>query len=160
MSVPGAVPSRWPAIACVAAATLYGIAFLGAESQIAVGALLALAAAAILLGARTGALDKVRDSIGANIAEGFGRGTTNDQRHFLRIARGSLNETTHFLRRLYRRKLLNDKQISTLRPIMDALGPKLNAYLSSVSRRVSALPKKSSRRQTGTTNHKPHTTNN
>jgi len=59
-------PSRLPAIACAAIATPYGIAFLGAESQLAVGALLALAAAAILLGARTGALDKVRDSIGAN----------------------------------------------------------------------------------------------
>jgi ABC-type branched-subunit amino acid transport system permease subunit len=59
-------PSRLPAIACAAIATLYGIAFLGAESQLAVGALLALAAAAIPLAARTGALDKVRDSIGAN----------------------------------------------------------------------------------------------
>jgi four helix bundle protein len=102
---------------------------------------------------------RAADSIGANISEGFGRGTTNDQRYFLRIARGSLNETTHFLRRLYRRKLLNDKQISTLRPIMDTLGPKLNAYLGSVSRRVRALPKRSRRRQTGTTNNKPQTTN-
>jgi len=59
-------PSRLPAIACAAIATLYGIAFLGAESQLAVGALLALAAGAILLGARTGALDKVRESISAH----------------------------------------------------------------------------------------------
>ena len=103
---------------------------------------------------------RAADSIGANIAEGFGRGTTNDQRYFPRIARGSLNETTHFLRRLYRRKLLNEEQIKTLRPIMDALGPKLNAYLSSVSRRIRALPKPSRNRQTATTNNKPRTTNN
>src|SRR4051812_5513736 len=88
------------------------------------------------------------DSIGANIAEGFGRGTTYDQRYFLRIARGSLNETTHFLRRLYRRKLLNEKQIRSLQPIMEVLGPKLNAYLNSVSRRVRSLPKKSQNRHT------------
>src|SRR5947207_7870806 len=62
---------------------------------------------------------RAADSIGANIAEGFGRGTTYGQRYFLRIARGSLNEATHFLRRLYRRKLLKDNQINTLRPIMD-----------------------------------------
>jgi ABC-type branched-subunit amino acid transport system permease subunit len=59
-------PSRLPAIGCVAIATLYGVAFLGAESQLAVGALLALAAAAIFLAARTRAIDRVRDSVSAH----------------------------------------------------------------------------------------------
>jgi four helix bundle protein len=99
------------------------------------------------------------DSIGANIAEGFGRGTSLDQRRFLRNSRGSLNETTHFLRRLYRRKLLSDKQIATLKPLMEALGPKLNAYINSLTRRLRAQPKRRPNRQTGTTNNKPQTTN-
>ena len=55
-----------PALACVVIATLYGIVFLGAESQRAVGALLIAAAAAIVLAARLGFVDKVRASIGGN----------------------------------------------------------------------------------------------
>ena len=59
-------PSRLPAIACVALATLYAIAFLAADSQLEVGGLLALAAAAVALGGRVGLIDKVRDSIVAH----------------------------------------------------------------------------------------------
>src|SRR5439155_20566178 len=55
-----------PALACVAVATLYGIAFLGAESQLAVGTLLVAAAAAIMLAARARWIDKVRTSIDAH----------------------------------------------------------------------------------------------
>jgi ABC-type branched-subunit amino acid transport system permease subunit len=55
-----------PALACVVVATLFGIVFLGAESQRAVGALLVVAAASIFLAARLGLVDKVRASIGGN----------------------------------------------------------------------------------------------
>ena len=79
-------------------------------------------------------LVRAADSIGANIAEGTGRGTFVDNRRFVRIARGSLNETQHFLRRAYKRKLLNDKDIRVLRPLVDELAPKLNSYLKSIGK--------------------------
>jgi four helix bundle protein len=75
---------------------------------------------------------KAADSIGANIAEGTGRGSYQDNRRFIRIARGSLYETRHWLRRAYKRKLLSDEQISRLKPILQDLSPKLNAYLRSI----------------------------
>ena len=72
------------------------------------------------------------DSVGANIAEGDGRGSYQDNRRFIRIARGSLNETKHWLRRAYKRKLLSDNQVKNLKPILDELSPKLNAFLKSI----------------------------
>lgn len=72
------------------------------------------------------------DSVGANIAEGTGRGSYQDNRRFVKIARGSLYETRHWLRRAYKRKLLNDEQIKQLKPLVDELNPKLNAYLRSI----------------------------
>jgi len=79
-------------------------------------------------------LVKAADSIGANIAEGTGRGTFVDNRRFVRIARGSLNETKHWLRRAYRRQLLTDKEVRKLKPLLDELAPKLNAYLKSIGK--------------------------
>ena len=73
------------------------------------------------------------DSVGANIAEGTGRGSFQDNRRFIRIARGSLNETQHWLRRAYKRALLTNEQVDKVRPIVDELAPKLNAYLRSIN---------------------------
>ena len=73
------------------------------------------------------------DSVGANIAEGTGRGTPPDNRRFVRIARGSLWETKHWLRRAYKRSLLSEKQINMLKPIIGELSPKLNSYLRSIN---------------------------
>jgi four helix bundle protein len=75
------------------------------------------------------------DSVGANIAEGHGRYSHQDNKRFIRIARGSLNETRHWLRRAYTRKLLNQEQINTIQPIIDELSPTLNAYLNSIKSR-------------------------
>jgi four helix bundle protein len=41
-------------------------------------------------------LVRAADSIGANIAEGSGRGSFQDNRRFIRIARGSLKELSTF----------------------------------------------------------------
>ncbi len=72
------------------------------------------------------------DSIGANIAEGSGRGTDKDYSRFLKISRGSLYETRHWLRRAYKRNLLLQTQIDELSLIIKELTPKLNAYIRSI----------------------------
>lgn len=77
-------------------------------------------------------LVKSADSIGANIAEGTGRGAYQDNRRFVRIGRGSLNETKHWLRRAYRRNLLSQSETDGLKVILDELAPRLNAYLRSI----------------------------
>jgi four helix bundle protein len=79
-------------------------------------------------------LVRAADSVGANIAEGEGRGSYADNRRFVRTARGSLNETKHFLRRAYRRRLLKSEDVNALKPWINELGPKLNSYLKSVGR--------------------------
>lgn len=74
------------------------------------------------------------DSVGANIAEGVGQGTTGANKRYVRIARGSLYETKHWLRRAYQRGLLSSEEVDRLRPMMDELAPRLNAYLNSIGR--------------------------
>jgi len=76
------------------------------------------------------------DSIGANIAEGSGRGSHQDNRRFVRMARGSLYETIHWLRRSYIRKLLSQSEVKKLRLLIEELTPKLNAFLRSVDQRI------------------------
>lgn len=87
------------------------------------------------------------DSIGANIAEGCGRGSFQDNKRFVRIGRGSLNETKHWLKLSYHRQLINDDIVKQLKPLMDELAPRLNAYLNSIGR-------------SNTTGEEPPTTNN
>jgi four helix bundle protein len=77
-------------------------------------------------------LIRAADSIGANIAEGTGRGSFQDNRRFVRIARGSLYETRHWLRRAHARHLMSVEEVKAVKPILDELGPKLNAYFRSI----------------------------
>jgi len=55
-------------------------------------------------------LVRAAHSIGANIAEGLGRGTLADQRRFFLMANGSLKETEHWLERASRRGMLGDSR--------------------------------------------------
>jgi four helix bundle protein len=81
-------------------------------------------------------LVRAADSIGANIAEGSGRGSFVDNRRFVRNARGSLNESRHWLRRAHKRGFLTGEAVEKIRPIIDELSLKLNAYLRSISQLV------------------------
>lgn len=78
------------------------------------------------------------DSIGANIAEGEGRRSFQDNRRFTKIARGSLQETQHWLGRGFKRNLLTTDQIDLLKPLIDQLAPSLNAYLRSIGTTMDA----------------------
>src|SRR5436189_2270803 len=72
------------------------------------------------------------DSVGANIAEGTGRSSYQDNRRFVRMARGSLRETQHFLRRAFRRKLIEEPQVTRIKPLIDELAPRLNTSWKSI----------------------------
>ena len=76
------------------------------------------------------------DGVGSNIAEGTGRGSLQDNRRFVKIARGSLYETKHWLRRAYIRKLLTEKEVCDLKPLIDELLPSLNAYFRSLNNAI------------------------
>jgi four helix bundle protein len=77
-------------------------------------------------------LVRAADSISANISEGSGRGSTPDNRRFVRIARGSLYETKNWLRRAFKRNLLKADQIASLKQTMEELVLTLNGYLRSL----------------------------
>ena len=76
------------------------------------------------------------DSVGANIAEGTGRGSFADNRRFARIARGSLFEVKHWLRRAYKRNLLKEEEIANLKKLVNELTPKLSAYIRSIGKKA------------------------
>ena len=73
------------------------------------------------------------DGIGANIAEGTGRGSVADNRRFVLMARGSLYETKHWLRRAFSRNLLTAEQIDSLKQTVDELTRTLSGYLRSLN---------------------------
>jgi len=81
-------------------------------------------------------LVRAADSIGANIAEGYGRGSHADNRRFVHIARGSLNETICWLSRAADRGLVTPEQANNLVAITDELGPKLNGYLNYINKQM------------------------
>ena len=78
------------------------------------------------------------DSVGANIAEGFGRFHFSENRQFSRISRGSLYETRHWLRRAYKRNLLTEDETKGLQELIEELAPRLNAYISSIGKQMTS----------------------
>lgn len=77
-------------------------------------------------------LKRSSSSVGANIAEGFGRYHRKDFKKFLYNARGSLNEIRHFL--LLSRKLnyINKDDLIKLEKRIKNLGIKLNNLINSI----------------------------
>lgn len=78
---------------------------------------------------------RAADSIGANIAEGYGRYHDGEDFHFLSIARGSLEESRHWTQRAAVRNLIEEGVSSELLQILKDLDPQLRSYTGMVKRR-------------------------
>ena len=76
-------------------------------------------------------------SIGANIAEGTGRGTYADNKRFARMARGSLFEFKHWFKRAGRARLLKEADIVSFQRLIEELIPKLSTYINSIGKKRS-----------------------
>lgn len=74
------------------------------------------------------------DSIGANIAEGYGRFHYKDSVKFYYNARGSLWESKHWIYLLYRRALLEKERFDKMMEDINLLGKKLNGFIESIKR--------------------------
>ena len=77
-------------------------------------------------------LARAADSIGANIAEAYGRFHYGEKLQFLYYARGSLYETKYWLNRALERNLFSKDQVSDYAADMSKLARQLNASLSSI----------------------------
>ena len=74
------------------------------------------------------------DSVGANIAEGFGRYHYLDSAKFYYNARGSLWESKHWFYLLKERKLIENKVYDSANDLMEKLGIKLNNFIQSTKK--------------------------
>ncbi|MBM3209532.1 four helix bundle protein [Candidatus Shapirobacteria bacterium] len=71
------------------------------------------------------------DSVGANIAEGYGRFHYLDKIKFYYNARGSLLEALHWTERLHVRGLIGEEVFISLRKKIENLHVKLNLFIKS-----------------------------
>ena len=81
---------------------------------------------------------QVRDavtSIGANIAEGFGRFHYKENIQFCRQARGSLSETKHFMIFSKRRKYISQEAYEQFLTNYKKLQIKINNYINSIGKK-------------------------
>jgi four helix bundle protein len=74
------------------------------------------------------------DSIGANIAEGYGRYHYKENRNFCYFSRGSIIETKGWLNKSKTRKLVSEEQLTQLFEKLQLIHLKLNAYLKFIGK--------------------------
>jgi four helix bundle protein len=78
------------------------------------------------------------DSIGANIAESYGRYHFGDKINLLYYSRGSLYEARFFARRARQRNLMTESDFDLMMQDLQTLAPKLNAYIKSKKQQKAA----------------------
>lgn len=71
------------------------------------------------------------DSVGANVAEGYGRFHYLDKIKFYYNARGSLKESRHWFELMVERGIIKENQKKKYLEIYSMLSPKLNGFISS-----------------------------
>jgi four helix bundle protein len=70
------------------------------------------------------------DSVGANLSEGYGRGSKTDNARFAKIARGSLFESKYWLIQATKRKLISDSEANQIIFQIETLLPRISAYIN------------------------------
>jgi len=81
------------------------------------------------------------DSIGANIAESFGRYNFGEKLQFLYYSRGSLFESKYWLNRVRTRGLMNSDEVQNYVNELTSLARQLNAFASGLRTVRSEHPK-------------------
>ena len=76
------------------------------------------------------------DSIGANIAEGYGRGSDREKRQFAYIARGSLYETRYWSERIQSRSLARNETLEEFFFLLQQEVKLINGYISHLNRKI------------------------
>lgn len=79
-------------------------------------------------------LVRAADSIGANIAEGFGRYHYKENKNFCYFSRGSIIETKSWLKKSNTRNLLSKDQFEELFQKLEVIHLKLNAYIKFIGK--------------------------
>ncbi|WP_281951652.1 four helix bundle protein [Nitrosophilus kaiyonis] len=77
------------------------------------------------------------DSIGANIAEGYGRYHYKDKIKFYYNARGSLWEAKHWLLLLYKRNFIKKVEFEEILNILNDLGKQINNFIKTTGKKSS-----------------------
>jgi four helix bundle protein len=79
-------------------------------------------------------LARSADSIGANIAEGFGRYHYKENKNFCYFSRGSLIETKGWLKKTKTRNLITPDRFQDLFQKLETIHIKLNAYIKFIGK--------------------------
>ena len=87
-------------------------------------------------------LARSADSIGANIAESFGRFNFGEKIQFLYYARGSLFETKYWLNRVETRNMMNTNEVKEYSKQLTELAKQLNTFTSGLKTVRAEQPKK------------------
>jgi len=74
------------------------------------------------------------DSIGANIAEGFGRYHYKENKNFCYFSRGSIIETKTWLKKASTRNLINEETFQSLIQQLETIHHKLNIYIKYIGK--------------------------
>lgn len=90
------------------------------------------------------------DSIGANIAESYGRFNYGEKLQFLYYSRGSLFETKYWLNRALARELMRAEEVNNFAARLSEVARQLNTFANSLkSQRKDSKPQSKSIREPG-----------